>query len=546
MTQEMWGQDIEQVRALADLFEKSAEELESSRQLVDSAVMGFEGWGANVDQMRDEWSYSLAPSLSQIADSLRSAGDKAGQNADAQEGTSNEGGSTGGSPFAGASATGHGESDGGGFFDWVSDGVDNVGDAIGDGVDNVTGAIADGVENVGDAISDGVDNVTDAVSDGVDAVGDGVDWLGDRLSDGADWAGDRVSDGVDAVGDGVDWLGDRASDLGGWLSDRGSAIGDSWGNVSDAAGQYWDATGGAILDGEWPRTTEVIASGVLLNGALLGAQITTLTGGTVEPRIFDDGEPFAGDPTPVNPDNVTIPNGIEDLVVGVDDAYTIEDGGVRITTVDSPEGPRVIVSVPGTEEWNPLAGGNAMDLTGNLVTAGGGESTMTEAVRLAMENANIPPGAEVMMVGHSQGGMTVADLVSDPGFVSEYNVTNAMTYGSPIDSVNLDPRVNVLEVQHQGDLVPRLDLGDARDPIVPGLPPLPGSPYSGPNHSDVTLDNSSPWYDPLGNHAGYDESLKNSNDPAVAAYEQQLIDNGFLGGNDSNTSAVDINVGREH
>lgn len=32
----------------------------------------------------------------------------------------------------------------------------------------------------------------------------------------------------------------------------------------------------------------------------------------------------------------------------------------------------MIVSIPGTENWNPLAGDNPMDLTGNLVTAGEG------------------------------------------------------------------------------------------------------------------------------------------------------------------------------
>lgn len=530
MTQEMWGQDIEQVRALADLFEKSAEELESSRQLVDSAVMGFDGWGPNVDQMRDEWSASLAPSLSQIADSLRSAGDKAGQNADAQEVTSNEGGSTGGSPFAGANTTAHGKSDGGGFFDWVSDGVDNVGDAI----------------------SDGVDNVTDAVSDGVDAVGDGVDWLGDRLSDGADWAGDRVSDGVDAVGDGVDWLGDRASDLGGWLGDRASTIGDAYENVGDAGTQLWDATGGAILDGEWPRTTEVIASSILLAGTTVGANLTLSTGGIFNPKVFDDGDPYAGDPRPV--EGIEQPEVLGDITRSVTDAYNAGDGVVRITTAEGPNGPTAIVSIPGTETWNPLAGSNAMDVTGNLVTAGGGESTMTEAVKLAIENANLPEGTEIMLAGHSQGGMTAAAIAADPAFVAEHNVTNLMTFGSPIDSTHVAPGVDVLELQHSGDAVPRLDLGDDR------VGPVGGFPQNNSSHTTVTMDNpdeQNAWWGNLGvapalvaegltnhDHGYYSDSLdNNSNNPELAAYQQQLVQRGFLGGD--SVSAVDVSVGRE-
>ncbi|RPF20663.1 hypothetical protein [Myceligenerans xiligouense] len=480
MSEQLWGQDIEQVRDLARTFDRSAQNLDAARQLIDGAVLGFDGWGANVDEMRDMWSGDLAPSLTHAADALRTAGDKAAQNADDQQETTDS--YSGGSPFAGASASGSVQA--GNPF---------------------AGASAEGS---GEAESDG----------GV------LDWFGDQVSDGAGW------------------LSDSASDLGGWLSDAGSAIGGSFGSLGDAGGQLWDATGGSILDGRWPRTTEMIASGLLFGGSLVNAALTAGTAGQVDLQLFDDGDPYAGDPQPVNPDTMTIPNDIEDLTQSVTDAYGAGDGTVRVTTIDTPEGPRVIVSVPGTESWNPATGDNPMDLTGNLVTAGGGTSTMTRAVELAMQNADIPPGAEVMLVGHSQGGMTVADLVSDSGFVSEYNVTNAMTFGSPIDSNRIDPGVNVLEVQHQSDVVPRLDLGDSRAPF------LPGSPDSGSNHTDLTLDNPGSWYDATANHSHkeYTDSLSSSTDPGLTAYEQQLRDSGFLSGNENSTSAVDVHVGREN
>jgi hypothetical protein len=517
MTQEMQGQDIEQVRALAGLFESTADELESARQQVTAAVFGFDGYGPNVDQMRGEWSEHLAPTLSNIAEALRSAGDTATRNADAQEGTSN---SYDGNPFAGVSTQGSssGDDDGGGPLDWLGDKAGDLWDAGGDALE-WTG---DKAGDLWDAGTSAVGNVWDAGTNLVGKV----------------W---------DAGTSAVDWIGDRGSDALDWIGDRASAIGGAWENVADSAGQYWNATGGAILDGEWPRTTEVIASTIRLGGAVVGAGITGASLGMLDPKVFDDGDPYAGEPTDVlSPRN---PSSVADIARSVTDAYGT-DGNVRVTTVEGPNGPRVIVSVPGTEAWNPSAGDNPMDLTGNLVTAGGSRSTMSDAVVLAMENANIPPGAEVMMVGHSQGGMTVADLTSDSAFVDKYNVTHAMTYGSPIDSAHIDPSVSVLEMQHQHDVVPRLDLGDARyNPFSPN-PALPGGHNESGNHTTVTFDDPGSAFNATANHDhkdSYPTSMANSNDPGYLAYQESLRQSGFLtDGSNASVSAQDIHVGRKN
>lgn len=514
MSEQLWGQDIEQVRELSRKFETSAQNLESARQLIDGVVLGFDGWGPNVDQMRDLWSGDLAPSLSLAADALRGAGDKATQNADDQQETTD---SYDGGAFAGATATGSVQVE-----------------------DSLAGA---GAVATGQVEADG-GGLGDWFGDRLDDAGDGLDWLGGQASDGAGWVSDQASD----LGD---WFSDTASDAGDWLSDAGSTIGGSFGNLGETGGQFWDATGGSILDGRWPRTTEVVASGLLFAGSGVDTLLTTASAGEWDVNLFDDGDPYAGDPRPVGEGEATIPDSIDGLAQGVDDAYGAGDGVVRVTTIETPDGPRVIVSVPGTEEplWDPRTGSNSMDLTGNLVTAGGGTSTMTQAVELAMQNADIPPGAEVMMVGHSQGGMTVTDLLSDADFVSEYNVTNAVTLGSPIDSTHIDPSVSVLEVQHEHDLVPRLDMGDGLyNPISP-LTPIPsGYEQAGPGHTEVTLDSPAAPYDIMGNHktGEYTTSLQSSTDPGLLAYEQQLRDSGFLSGNESNTSAVDIDVERRY
>ncbi|WP_435736296.1 hypothetical protein V5D56_16090 [Cellulosimicrobium sp. PMB13] len=496
--------DVAAVRRLGTDLERAADDLESARDQVGVRMAMSFGFGPDMDEFRGRWSSELAPSLSRVCATLREAAQSVRLDADQQDTASNDGGGSGG---------GHG-SDGG----------------------------ARGPDGGGR--------------------GDGDDGGGGPL----DWLRDRGEDLWDAGGDALDWLGDRGEDLADGASTWWDATSDDWLNVGDSFGQLWDATGGSILDGRWPRTTEVAASMIMGAGALGGALYTTATGD--EANLFDDGDPYAGDPrrvpTGANPDGVEplrIPDSLDDLTASVTDAYLSGDGSVRVTTIETADGPRVIVSVPGTESWSPGASSNPMDLTGNLVTAGGGSSTMSEAVELAMRNANIPEGAEVMLVGHSQGGMTVADLTSDPDFVSRYNVTNAMTFGSPIDSQQIDPRVSVLELQHQTDVVPRLDMEDSLyvpnlmppgplNPLGPAFPSLPGLPsfsdQTGANHATVTLPNPGPWYDAAGNHShqAYSSSILQSTDPGLSAYEQQLRQSGFLSGSPGTTSAVDVTVGR--
>ena len=130
---------------------------------------------------------------------------------------------------------------------------------------------------------------------------------------------------------------------------------------------------------------------------------------------------------------------------GVTDSYQVGDGArqhgdVRITQVDNGTGtPAYVVAVPGTERWGPDAGPMPRDLSANLNLVAGNPTAAAESVRLAMDAAGIPPGSPVMLVGHSQGGIIAAQLASDPAFVERYGVTHVMTYGAPIDHMQLAP-----------------------------------------------------------------------------------------------------------
>jgi hypothetical protein len=420
-------------------------------------------------------------------------------------------------------------------------------------------------------VGDAAENVMDWSADQADAL-----WQMGKA--GVGWAADTA----EAVWhDSKDWVGDV------WNNDNVQAIVDDWVNVGDAGVQFY----APFFDGGVPTITELVASSIQYNGAVIGAIGTTMAGGAYQLNIFDDGEPIPGvtadgKPIPGMTHNAgedghaeaVAPIGIPELLQSVTAAYDAgeasdgNEGYIRVTTIEAAmpgDPPRVIVSIPGTQPWSPLAGGVAADLTGNLVTAGGGRSTMAEAVKNAIADTNnVPADAEILLVGHSQGGMAAADLASDPEFLKDHKVTDVITFGSPVDSNRINPAINTLELQHTTDVVPRLDLEDASilDVALPGsgmvmdavdeaVSWVTGNDPEA-NRAIVTMPNPSNPFNVLANHdhQEYRESVEKIIDPEadewrdgkkLADYEESIDSRGFLTDEDSQISVRDIQVGRK-
>ena len=304
--------------------------------------------------------------------------------------------------------------------------------------------------------------------------------LFDRL---VDSMADTAEDLWDAAGEFTDVIEDSASNGWNFVQDNAPLpirnLMDAHGSVLNQTGNIADMGCRWLTSGEPPSITELSANGALLAASLATLGVTASSLGMNNPHLLDDGRPVAGDPIPVgvgNPDETDsnlrgqtpVPATISAVLATTDAAYGDQgmpgtpDTGVRITTIEKPgEPPAYIVSIPGTTRWEPDGAANPADLTGNLELAGGNLSTAAEAVRLAMEQANIPEGAPVMLSGHSQGGMIAAALASDSSFTDRFNVTNVVTFGSPVDSTPIPPAIDVLALQHAGDPVPKVDLGDA-------------------------------------------------------------------------------------
>ena len=309
-----------------------------------------------------------------------------------------------------------------------------------------------------------------------------------------------------------------------------------------------------VLTGERDWSVAALAASALgTAGSAVGAVVSGVTG--EDAHWFDEGRGLAGTPVsaPTDPSQasqyrpvVAEPRDLPSLMQGVTDAYQVgsdpsSSGDVRITRIDNGTGtPAYVVSIPGTETWSPSAGSTGRDLTANLALVAGNPTAAAESVRLAMDQAGIPPGSPVMLVGHSQGGIIAGTLASDPAFVQRYGVTNVLTYGAPIDHIAIDPSVQVLQVQHTTDLVPRLDLGGLNT----------GSDAFPDRRTGVTLDNPGGFWE-LGTNHSYVEYANSVRDELALDTEAGRILREYQGtltpffvGPGGTVTAVDIPVSR--
>lgn len=85
----VWGLDVEQVRQLSTQLNQKAGDIDSILSTLTNALSSTQWEGPDATQFRNDWSGQYTSSLRQVAQALRDAGQKATQNANAQEQTSN-------------------------------------------------------------------------------------------------------------------------------------------------------------------------------------------------------------------------------------------------------------------------------------------------------------------------------------------------------------------------------------------------------------------------------------------------------------------------
>lgn len=146
---------------------------------------------------------------------------------------------------------------------------------------------------------------------------------------------------------------------------------------------------------------------------------------------------------------------------------------ISVSTITRPDGSTyTLVNLPSTQDWNALSGIMGQDAMDSIRDAGAMNdldsnialmlmdnpvfrTQYERAVMDAMRDAGVPPGSDVVYSGFSQGGIMAGNLAADRN--SPYNTVGVVTNGSPIDRFDIPSSIPVMQVEHQYDVVPKLD-----------------------------------------------------------------------------------------
>jgi hypothetical protein len=177
------------------------------------------------------------------------------------------------------------------------------------------------------------------------------------------------------------------------------------------------------------------------------------------------------------------PRDLRDVVAGL--ARRCDDsrhGMIDVRVLAMPDGTRrAIVDISGTKSWDPLPTSDITSLTTNGRALVGERTAYEQGVLAAMHRAGVRAGDDVMLVGHSEGGMVAVNAARDALASGAFNVTHVITAGAPIGRTvgALPSSVQVLALENAKDVVPHLD-GRAN-------PDRPNVTTATTNHGDGTI-----------------------------------------------------------
>jgi pimeloyl-ACP methyl ester carboxylesterase len=113
--------------------------------------------------------------------------------------------------------------------------------------------------------------------------------------------------------------------------------------------------------------------------------------------------------------------------------------------------PRYVLCLPGLQDSIGSDAGSA-DLPGALATLTGHSAYIRTMRRLL---AGLPPGSQVLLVGHSQGGM-VAEALAESPTAGRTAIVGVLTAGAPALATPVAAAVPYLALRNTGDPVPKL------------------------------------------------------------------------------------------
>jgi hypothetical protein len=127
---------------------------------------------------------------------------------------------------------------------------------------------------------------------------------------------------------------------------------------------------------------------------------------------------------------------------------------IGIDLFDNPTGNKTaVVYIPGTQTFGFGEGDNPLDMASNIqAISSPGQAASERAVLLAMRQAGIEADDEVILVGHSQGGMVAGNLAAFP---NGYIAAGLVAFGAPLAHIK-NLKTPVMAIEHVNDPVPNL------------------------------------------------------------------------------------------
>jgi hypothetical protein len=166
------------------------------------------------------------------------------------------------------------------------------------------------------------------------------------------------------------------------------------------------------------------------------------------------------------------PRSLTDLIFGLAHRSEGRPGEIDVRIISAgPSEPRhVVVDIPGTRDWTlHRRTRDVTSLATNLRALSGEPTAYEVGVVDALRRAGVSSADDVVLVGHSEGGMIAVNTASRAAVRREYHISHVITAGAPIGllSAHVPACTAVLALENDGDVVPHLD--GRRNPDRPNV-----------------------------------------------------------------------------
>jgi hypothetical protein len=162
----------------------------------------------------------------------------------------------------------------------------------------------------------------------------------------------------------------------------------------------------------------------------------------------------------------TAPHSLAELIGALAWRDGARHGEISVSFVHGADGRRrAIVDIPGTKSWDPFPNHDVTSVGTDVRALAGRDTSYEDGVFDALSAAGVGPDEEVMLVGHSEGGIVAVDAARDATVSGRFRVTHVVTAGSPVGRIaqRLPDSVQLLALENAADVVPHLDGADNPD-----------------------------------------------------------------------------------